>query len=398
MGKSLSVHGAAGQALGYFHQCMWALIELGKRASVDPMVELRLEALDDLQFDQAGSPTELLQTKHHVGAPKAITSTSVDVWRTLNVWMDLPRDLNPILRLVTTSILPSDSDLAGLRLGEHRNTADAVDALTNAAETSTNQATEKWRHRFLALDPSERESLVMNIVLNDSSPQAARLEENLTLTFRYAITPGQEAVFYDLLRGWWTGIAVRLLDRSLESVTGNDLIVQISDIVDQLRTDTLPIDPAVLEPFSESSTGPYRSRRFVQQLSWIALDNTRLWKAIRDYHRSFTQRSFWLRHQLLSETELDRFAFQLHDEWEQIFDTRVYEMTRDGRIDVEAVGQEIFTMIAHESRAKLRDRFEAPWFNRGMFHALADGEVGEQIGWHPEFVSKLEEILSDVAS
>lgn len=377
---------------------MWALIELGRRASIDAKVELRLEVLDDIQFDRNGSPTELLQTKHHVGGAKAITSSSVDVWRTLNVWMDLPRNTNPILRLVTTSIVSADSDLAGLRSGKHRDTVSAVSALTAAAETSKNKTTEEWRHRFLKLDPTERETLVQNIVLDDSSPQAARLDEQLTTTFRYAISPGQEAIFQVLLRGWWSGIAVQLLDRSLEAVTGNDLIVQVADIIDQLRTDTLPVDPSVRESFSKSSTETYKSRTFVQQISWIALDETRLWKAIRDYHRSFTQRSFWLRHQLLSETELDRFAFRLHDEWEQVFDARVAEMKRSGRVDAEIVGQEIFAMIAHDSRAKLRDRFEERWFNRGMLHALADGEIRPQIGWHPEFESKLEALLSDVTT
>lgn len=60
-----SSHSAAGQALGYVHQCMWALVELGKRANSEPATQLRLEVLDDIEFDKAGSPYELLQTKHH---------------------------------------------------------------------------------------------------------------------------------------------------------------------------------------------------------------------------------------------------------------------------------------------------------------------------------------------
>lgn len=100
----------------------------------------------------------------------------------------------------------------------------------------------------------------------------------------------------------------------------------------------------------------------------------------------------------LAETELDRFAFRLHDEWEQIFDSRVAVMRRDKRTDHTIVGQEILEELARESRARLRDRFDEPWFNRGMFHALADGELGYRIGWHPEFESKLEEVLANVAA
>ena len=67
-------------------------------------------------------------------------------------------------------------------------------------------------------------------------------------------------------------------------------------------------------------------------------------------------------------------------------------MKREKRTDHDIVGQEILDELTRESRARLRDRFDERWFNRGMFHALADGEIGRQIGWHPDFESKLKKI------
>jgi hypothetical protein len=389
-------HGAAGQALGYLHQCMWALVELGQRASAEPAVELLLESLDDIQFDSDGSPFELLQTKHHVGATGVLTVSSVDLWRTLNVWMDVSQSRELVLRLVTTQNIPEPSPLQGLRTGGDRDTATALDALLSAAKDSGNSSTETWRQKFLALDPTFRDQLVDRIYIDDRASQAPEFDKELTKTFRYAIPVGKEAVFAHLIKGWWAGICVRLLARTLGAVTGNDLLVQVNDIADQLKSDTLPVDPAVMEEYDESIRDLYQDRPFVQQLLWIALDNTRLWKAIRDYHRAYSQRSFWLRYQLLAEPELDRFAFRLHDEWEQIFDARVASMSRSGRTDQQTVGQEILEELARESRARVRDRFDEPWFNRGMFHALADGELGQRIGWHPEFEAKLEELLTHV--
>lgn len=205
---------------------------------------------------------------------------------------------------------------------------------------------------------------------------------------------GKEDVFVHLLKGWWAGISVRLLSRGLEAITGSDLVLQVNDIADQLKSDTLPVDPLVMQKYDESIRDVYQDRPFVQQLLWVALDNTRLWKAIRDYHRAYSQRSFWLRYQLLAEPELDRFAFRLHDEWEQVFDRGIAAMSRTGRDDVEVVGQEILEALALESRARVRERFDEPWFNRGMFHALADGELGQRIGWHPDFEAKLEALLT----
>ena len=391
-----SAHSAAGQALGYLHQCMWALVEIGKRATSEPTVQLRLEALDDIEFDAAGLPSELLQTKHHLRNAGPITAKTVDLWRTLNVWIGLIDSDKVMLRLVTTQSLDERSGLVGLRPGEQRNSSVALTELLDVARTSDNKTTEPWRQKFINLDESLRLNLVDRIVIDDGSAPATRIDDELIRIFRYAIPTGREQVFLHLLKGWWASLSVQLLSRTLAAVTGQDLIMQIGDIADQLKSDTLPIDPAVMQDYDESITDLYRDRPFVQQLLWIALDNTRLWKAIRDYHRSFTQRSFWLRHQLLAESELDRFAFRLHDEWEQIFDARVAAMNRENRSDEETIGQEILEQLSRQSRARLRDRFDEPWFNRGMFHALADGELGCRVGWHPDFESRLEELLADV--
>lgn len=204
---------------------------------------------------------------------------------------------------------------------------------------------------------------------------------------------GKTGAFLALLKGWWAGIAVQLLDRTLTAVTGNDLAVQIADIVDQLRSDSLPIDPDVWQQFDESITDAYQDREFVHQLVWIALEHERLWKAIRDYHRSYSQRSFWLRYQLVGEQELDRFAFKLYDEWEQVFDAEIANVHHEGRSE-EEVGREVLSQLARTSKARLRDRFDEPWFNRGMLQALADGELGRRIGWHPDFQSRLESLLT----
>lgn len=391
-------HSAAGQALGYVHQCMWALVELGKRATSEPAAQLRLEALDDIEFAAEGSPTELLQLKHHTRGNGSLTAQAVDLWRTLNVWMDLPISDLLVLRLVTTQTLSEESGLICLRDGKDRDTFGALEALLDAARKSTNKDTQTWRDKFLNLDETARTELVDRIIISDGSLSAIHIDNELVKIFRYAYPTGCDKVFLDLIKGWWSRISVLLLSRKLEAVTGEDLIVQVTEIADQLKSDTLPVDPAIMQEYDESISDHYSDRPFVQQLLWIALDDNRLWKAIRDYHRSFTQRSFWLRHQLLAETELNRFAFRLYDDWEQVFDNRVAAMKREGRSDHDVVGQEILEQLARESRARLRDRFDQPWFNRGMFHALADGELGYQVGWHPDFESKLEALLGHVSS
>ncbi|QDP95159.1 hypothetical protein FOE78_03830 [Microlunatus elymi] len=396
MASGAPQHSAAGQALGYLHQCMWALVELGRRAP-DPATQLRLECLDDIQFDASGTPEELLQTKHHIGSSSgSLTPSSTDLWRTLNVWMDLQSCEDLLLRLVTTQKIPSNSPLRGLRSGADRDTAGALSALVKAAEESRSSTSAPWRQKFIKMGIDGQEELIGKIVIDDNSTQASDFDKDLTRTFRFAIPVGKEPVFTHLIKGWWAGISVQLLAGNLEAITGNDLVLQVNDIADQLKHDTLPVDPQVMQDYDESIVDTYKDRPFVQQLLWIAFENNRLWKAIRDYHRAYSQRSFWLRHQLLAEAELDRYAFKLHDEWEQIFDASMASMSHSGRTDAELVGQEILAELTKTCRARVRERFDEQWFNRGMLHALADGELGQRIGWHPEFEKKLEALLIHV--
>ena len=397
-----SPHAAAGQALGYVHQVQWALIELIQRARKSPTTLLRLESLDDIEtVTPEDGNMELTQVKHQVTPAADLSENSVNLWRTLNVWMDVlahKADVGtPVLKLVTTASIPATSVLNFLRADESvRDTGLAVTGLENAASQSQNTTTQSWRDKFLSLDPSERSLLVSLITIDDNSPRARDVSQALSEALRFATPHGHEDTFIRYLLGWWYQVCVRLLDRTLEAVPAEYLESTISDLRDQFLPDNLPMAPEILVPFTEADSLPYRDRQFVQQLLWIALDDRRLWLAIRDYHRAWTQRSEWLRVNLVSEPELDRFAFRLYDEWEHIFHQRVAKMLRDGGPAEDVTGQEILELVSAESRARVRERFGEWWLNRGTLHALADGWSNRTIGWHPDFASKLAELLADV--
>lgn len=380
---------------------MWALVELAKRARDDPASQLRIEALDDIEFATDGAPSELLQTKHQVRPASDLTANNPDVWRSLNSWMDLQRgwdDNSPILRLVTTATAPARSPLASLRSGSGRNAPSAMRALSAAARESTNKKTALWRKKFLDLPIHDRLNLLECVIVEDGSRIARDIDQPLLSVLRYGIARAHEDSLLQQVKGWWAGIAVRLLDGSLPAITGHDLLSYMEDLVDQFRSDTLPVSLAIRNsPFAEQDSRAFHDREFVQQLFWIALDNTRLWKAIRDYHRSYAQRSQWLRSNLVAEFELDRFARALYDEWEEIFDEKVEQVSR-GDIDEEQAGRDVLSIMARDARVRLRDRFDQPWFTRGMIHAIADGYAGYRIGWHPDFQLKLESLLTHVSA
>jgi hypothetical protein len=81
-------HGAAASALGYLYQSQWPLVELLRRGRDEPGSALTLELYDDVSWDDEGTPTELLQVKHHVTAAGRLGDRDNDLWRTIRVWMN----------------------------------------------------------------------------------------------------------------------------------------------------------------------------------------------------------------------------------------------------------------------------------------------------------------------
>jgi hypothetical protein len=389
-------HSAAPQAVGYLYQCEYALLALVEQARQDPTRAVGLEVLDDVHFESSGTPTELLQTKHHVGRAADLSDRSPDLWRTLAAWLDaleLVDGALPALTLVTTQVA-STGAVSILRQGPGRD-ADAARVLLEqiAAEDPGNQSTAAARRSFLALAPSRRAEVVNAITVRDATVNAAALDAELVRTLFPAPPPGREAVFLGLLKGHWHGVALKLLMGNLDRFSGEDLQVLIDDLLGQLRDDNLPIDPGIaLLPFVAADAAAFAGRPFVVQLQLIALQDEVLWRHIRDYHRAYTQRSQWLRHHLIGLPELERYERRLTEEWELAFHTMCADLQADtSEPDRQRGGRELLAAMATRALVRLRERFDEPFVTRGTLHELADRRV---VGWHPDFVARLEELLA----
>src|ERR1039457_4396791 len=99
MGTPDNSHGAAPAALGYLYQCRYALLE-GLRAVRDtPQLLISIEKFDDVAFEANNEPTALIQTKHHINRRGDLSDTSVDLWKTVAVWLDkLAEDIDTPFR------------------------------------------------------------------------------------------------------------------------------------------------------------------------------------------------------------------------------------------------------------------------------------------------------------
>lgn len=393
----MTSHDAAAPAIGYLYQTKWPLIALLRRARVQPDCQLVLEVGDDVAWMTDGKPEELVQTKHHISRTSILTDMSVDIWRTLAVWLDFgpPSDPDgPTLVLVTTAVPAADS--AAARLGAiGRDPEGALRLLEIAAANSTSQSTQVCRERFLALEPGERSALVSRITVLGGQPHIEDLDAELRNELYWALPGGHEALFLGLVWDWWLAQAIHLLTRQVTRVDGLAVRAAIDDLRDKFSDDNLPTLVG-RDEFDAATIDEYRERVFVQQLDLIEPPRLILEKAIQDYFRAYNQSALWIENNLVGMVEIERFEADLCDEWEREFAWMTSQLSPTASDEEKrASGRELLRRCLDTTRIQIRDNYREPFFVRGRLHQLADQR---RAGWHPDFQAALEALLIGVAS
>jgi hypothetical protein len=391
---SSSSHGARFSALGYLYQSQWPLVELLRRAADGPDAAVTIELHDDVAWEQDGTPTELLQVKHHVNGRRALGDKDDDIWRTIRSWMDAHRAgdvAGPTLIIVTTASAADGSAARPHdRPGEARDHEAARQLLEVAALESTATGTADVRHRFLELPEADRRTFVSRILVLDAQPTVGdELDVELRRALYFVLPQGNETIFVEQLWGWWHRVVVELLQRTRGTISALDLKAKIDDLRNSFAGDNLPT-LVHREDIDFDVEQTYGDRQFVEQLRWIAFTAKLLQKAMIDYYRAYTQSARWLEDNLVALDDLARFEADLKDEWERQFEYMRLKLPDGANQSAqEQAGQELFRLVTERSNVRLR-AYDEPFFTHGKLHELADDG---RVGWHPDFQARLATLL-----
>jgi hypothetical protein len=384
---------AAASATGYLYQCRFALVEALRRLRTEQPFQVWLESLDDIVFEQTGGPLELIQTKHHSRRTPDLTDASVDLWKTVRVWADAMRSgtvpAGSRFLMITTAHAGPGSAASCLRIGTDRDIDRAVTKLRATAATSENAANEQAYGAFRALTPEAQVSLVQSIWLVDESSRIEELDNELREECFFAVDRRHLPSFVTSLEGWWLRRAIQHL--SVERGTpidGQDLAAQFDYLRQQYQENNLPID-STLEQMTVDAIA-YEERVFVQQLRLIAIGNERVIRAVRDYCRAFSQRSRWVREDLLGVGDLAAYERRLRDAWEGRF-----LIMRDG-LGTNAPEPEqmrgaksVYEWVETGDLPRIRPLCVDGFVARGSYQFLADRL---ELGWHPDFETRLQHL------
>jgi len=392
---------AADAALGYLFQVRVALLWTLRKLKESSGFLVSLETLDDVTFESAGRPEELLQTKHHRNRQAALTDASPDLWKSLRVWFEgfASHAIPPgtVLNLLTTTTASAESAAAHLRQNG-RNVDAALTALEATAQSSRSQENAPAYEAFLKASAHNRRIILNDVVVIDAAPSTGSLDEQLRTEIFWAVERKHQDTFLEYLEGWWFRRAITQLAQmhSGDRILAVELEAQMSDLREQFKQDALPIADDLLNiALDDAALAAHEDSVFVKQLELVKANSRRIAAAVRDYYRAFEQRSRWLRDDLLLVGDLANYERKLREEWELVFEAMKDKL---GTPAVEAAKEEAARRVlewAERTSIPIRPAVTEPFVTRGSMHILADGL---RIGWHPEFHERLAHLLSSGSS
>lgn len=388
---------AAPSALGYLAQVEYALLLTLRRLDVELEFDVSIETLDDIVFHDGDDALELLQSKHRVDRTASLTNSSTDVWKTFHNWIiEGPSDAT--LTLLTNACAADGTAMYYLRSGPGRNVEKAATSLVSIARTSEAEAHRTYYQSFLNLGTEGRSLFLSRVVLLDGLPAVADLGSELELAVRKSTKAAHRAALVERLRGWWfakvydhlTLVASGQRDRILSGEVESQLLA----LAQQLRDDDLPIDFYDMPEPSEGEVAE-DERVFVHQLRLIALGSARLRQCIYDHNRAFAQRSKWEREKLLHVGELKDYETRLKEEWRRYCLPETDDEADGDSAAIQAKARDRFFRLDQSVLPRIRTHVEAEYVGNGSLHILADRL---EIGWHPEWLARLRELLPELAT
>ncbi len=200
--------------------------------------------------------------------------------------------------------------------------------------------------------------------------------------------------FMQRLEGWWFRRSIKNMAKSDPNpILSEEPYAETTRLREQFKQDCLPIDHEIMDATMDATihASGYQDTIFVQQLRMIEIGNPRVVFAIRNYFRAFEQRSRWIREDLLLVGELGRYEDRLVEEWDLRFQQMRDELGDETAEEAKKrEAQTLYKWIETGMHHSIRPGVTELSIARGTYHMLADDQ---RVGWHPEFVQRLKNLL-----
>lgn len=388
-------HRAAGPATGYVFQLGQAMLMLVPAALADDDASVSVEVYDDVAFHRGtGAPREVLQIHHSFNSGRELLDTSVKTWRTLAIWAaewcNLRADERRDMTLVTTQAARDGTALQALTQ-RARDLDYAVQTLAKtaadphgAAGTATDRAT------FARLDSTAQRALLSRVTVVDAAPGSLEMRRSLERSLKGTHESRFIPALADGVEGWWWSRVLYALDDG-RPIHASEMRAVIDEERRSLSDRALPVH--ALDAF-ESGDVPVVSfdvATFVACLRAVEASDALLERAVDDFLRASTHRSYWMRRLLVGPAELDRYDNGLLAEWDLRCDRAFEDLGESATVaDKINAGRALYLELQLDVQRPLRQELTDQFVQRGSLNALADDD---RLAWHPDAVPPYREAL-----
>jgi len=387
---------AADQALGYFYQLRYALLQTLR---LPEETVCFIEKDDDIDFTDPEEGSILASLKHKAPGD-TLTNLSPDFWKSVRIWVNyyLQNDIStaPVsFFLFTTGRVAVGSFLEAFLPNAQKDT-ELVDKVCEVLGRSYSKTILKTKDLLEQLPRDKWQDFFRRISIFDSQE---RIQDIPALIINERFRPIRQQFrvpVYERLEGWWNNACIDLLTgQRVEPMRGMEVSEKLGSIAEQFREDNLPIDFEHAEP-EEGVNPDSDDRYFVRQLRAIGLRSDRLRRAILDYYRAFAQRGSWLRENVTLSGELEQYDDRLVDEWARLREIVFEELDVSSPEELlQETGRKLLNELSTVGNPNLRIRagVTATFVIMGSYHMLANDE-SPRVHWHPRFKERIEEILN----
>jgi hypothetical protein len=398
---STDQHSAGEQGLGYIYQPRFALLQL---LQLPETTSILIEKDDDIDFvSEEGSKT--LGSLKHKRVGDRLTDLSVDFWKSVRIWLARyerdERSASDLRFFLFTTSAVSQTSFLRYFLPSANGYLDIslVKLAEEALDETKSQVIRAVAEAFHQLEETEKSDFLSRITIFDAAPRIDDIPSIIKAQHMRGVYRAYRDQVFQRLEGWWNDEVVKLLTgKRTEPIFGYEVSDKLWNFAEEYKADNLPITFRGKRPPEADSKND--KRLFVVQLRMIGIGSNRIRNAILDYYRAFQQRSEWARESLLIAGEMEDYEDRLVDEWERYRDVVFENLTEGAGEELLAqVGRALYQWADLESgnikALRIRERVTEPYVVRGSFHLLANMRPMPPVYWHPRFLSRMRNLLSE---
>jgi hypothetical protein len=380
---------AAGQALGFGMQYtrMTHLLLTSSEGSI-----VGFEVLDDVHVEHSDGIRILEQSKSSLtGNP--LSNQSADLWKSLANWVEILEcnsfDLNK-LRLVIYSSNHNVGEVVNLFANAKTLETSKVEFVkvknkfllnsddSKGAKYRAGEKTSFYMHRFF--DKPDVAQLMIRAFEFSCSIETP--ENDLIKSFSQILPEKQYAVAFHMC-GWVKNRVDELIRNRMDACISHEEFFIEMHSFNRKYTERAILKSLARDP-TDTEKDSLQTQLFVRQLEIVDLTFEDRLEAIRQYFKSAWDRTQWSKDGVVHADSFDELDDELRSTWKNI--KRVVDIEQSDKES--ALRGQLLLYKCLDHKAKL-ENCEAPnHFIPGCFHLLADGP-SLNIGWHPEYVSKL---------